>query len=77
MDCDLQDQPEEIPKLWNKTKEGFKIVKAQRVERKDKPFKKLFSYLYYSLLSYLTGSKHDQSIANFGIYNKQVINSKI
>jgi polyisoprenyl-phosphate glycosyltransferase len=73
MDCDLQDQPEEIPKLWNKTKEGFKIVKAQRVERKDKPLKKMFSFLFYRLLSYLTGCKHDPSIANFGIYNKQVI----
>jgi polyisoprenyl-phosphate glycosyltransferase len=29
MDCDLQDKPEEITKLYNKAKEGYHIVYAQ------------------------------------------------
>jgi polyisoprenyl-phosphate glycosyltransferase len=40
MDCDLQDQPEEIEKLYNKAKEGYEIVYARRSERKDRFFEK-------------------------------------
>ncbi len=73
MDCDLQDQPEEIIKLYNKTKEGYDVVFAKREDRKDTFFKQLGSKLFYKLLSYLTDTKQDPSIANFGIYSKQSI----
>jgi len=75
MDCDLQDQPEEIPKLFNKAKEGFDVVLAKRKNRKDNFIKKLFSKLFYAFLTYLTGTNHDPTIANFGIYHKKVINA--
>lgn len=75
MDCDLQDQPEEIKKLYDKALEGFDVVLARREERKDNFFKKLFSKLFYRILGYLTGSNMDESIANFGIYHKNVIKS--
>jgi dolichol-phosphate mannosyltransferase len=73
MDCDLQDKPEEIPHLYQKTKEGFDIVLASRVNRKDNFFKKNFSWIFYQILSYLTGVKYDASVANFGIYHQKVI----
>lgn len=75
MDCDLQDQPEEIIKLYEKTKEGYDIVLGQRVNRQDGFIKKSFSFLFYTTLSYLTGAKQDPSIANFGIYHRNVINT--
>jgi dolichol-phosphate mannosyltransferase len=75
MDCDLQDQPEEIINLYNKAIQGHDIVKARRVQRMDNYSKRLFSYLFYKVLSYLTGIKHDAAIANFGIYSKQVVQS--
>ena len=73
MDCDLQDQPNEILKLYEKAKEGYDIVLAQRIDRKDGFFKKLFSKLFYGFLSYLTGTKMDHTIANFGLYHKKAI----
>lgn len=73
MDCDLQDRPEEIENLYKKAVEGFDIVLAQRLERKDSYFKKLFSRLFYRLFSYLTDTEQDSSIANFGIYRQKVI----
>ncbi len=73
MDCDLQDQPEEIVKLYQKAQEGYQIVLARRVERKDGFYKKYFSKVFYRTLGYLTGSKMDESVSNFGIYNKSVI----
>lgn len=73
LDCDLQDQPEEIEKLFNKAKEGFDVVLARRYNRQDSFFKKAFSKLFYKTLGYLTGSKQDETVANFGIYSKKVI----
>ena len=35
MDCDLQDRPEGIIELYDKLQEGFDVVFASRVERKD------------------------------------------
>jgi glycosyltransferase involved in cell wall biosynthesis len=43
MDCDLQDQPEEIYKLYQKAKSGPDIVLAMRYERKDSTYKKALS----------------------------------
>ena len=73
MDCDLQDQPEEILKLYDKAKEGFDIVLARRMIRKDNLFKRLLSRMFYKLLGYLTDTVQDYTIANFGIYNNKVI----
>lgn len=75
MDCDLQDQPEEIEKLYNKAQGGFDVVLARRHERKDHFFKRFFSKMFYRTLGYLTGSEQDESVANFGIYSQNVINS--
>lgn len=75
MDCDLQDQPEEISKLYAEAQKGFDVVLAVRHERKDTFFKKAFSFLFYKTLSYLSGVKQDSGVANFGIYSRKVIDS--
>lgn len=73
MDCDLQDRPEEIPALYRKALEGYDIVLARRLQRQDHRFKHFTSKLFYRLLSFLSGSKYDSSIANFGIYQREII----
>lgn len=73
MDCDLQDQPEEIIKLYNKAQEGYDIVFGRRAQRKDRTFKKLGSRLFYKIYGYFTESKIDNSIANFSIISKKVL----
>jgi dolichol-phosphate mannosyltransferase len=75
MDCDLQDQPEEIPNLFSKVSEGYKIVYAIRNERQDAFFKRLSSSLFYRFFSYMTDTKQDSRIANFGLYHKTVIDA--
>ena len=74
MDCDLQDLPEEIPNLFFKAQEGFDFVLAERASRNDSFYKKMTSKLFYFVLSYLTETKQDTTVANFGIYHKRVIN---
>ena len=73
MDCDLQDRPEEIPALYNKANEGYDIVYAQRINRRDSFWKKTFSKMFYKVYSFLAGIKYDGHVANFGIYSKKVI----
>ncbi|OQW94334.1 MAG: glycosyltransferase [Beggiatoa sp. IS2] len=73
MDCDLQDRPEEIIRLYQKAQEGCDIVLAKRVERQDSFWKKFASYLYYKVLEHLTEGRQDHTVANFGIYSYQVI----
>jgi len=75
MDCDLQDQPSEITKLYEESKKGFDIVLARRVKRQDSWIKKLSSKLFYRALEYLTGTEQDSSVANFGIYSSKVISA--
>lgn len=73
MDCDLQDQPEEILKLYTKAQEGFDVVFGRRYERKDSFFKRACSTLFFTVYDYLTDSKVDNSVANFSISRKIVI----
>lgn len=73
MDCDLQDRPEEIPALYQKALEGYDIVYARRVDRQDKGLKKMSSSMFHKTFDWLSGSKTDKTIANFGIYKQCVI----
>ncbi len=75
MDCDLQDRPDEIPNLYRKAQEGYDSVFAQRKDRSDGVVKKTFSKVFYRIFSYLTETRQDSSVANFGIYHRKVINA--
>ena len=75
MDCDLQDRPEEIPNLLRKLDEGYDFVIASRKLRQDSFFKKFFSRLFHIFLTYLSGTDHDTTVANFGIYNRAMVNA--
>lgn len=75
MDCDLQDQPEEILKLYKEAQKGYDIVFARRIKRKDKFLRKFFSKVFYKTLGFMTNTVQDATIANFGIYNKKVIDA--
>ncbi len=73
MDCDLQDQPKEIVKLYKKATEGFEVVLARRVQRADGFLKKLSSKIFSKVFSYFTETEYNNEIANYGIYHRKVI----
>jgi dolichol-phosphate mannosyltransferase len=75
MDCDLQDQPEAIPMLYSKAKEGFDVVLAKRKFRKHKATKILLSALFYKLFSFLSGLDYDGEVGNFRIISRQVVDN--
>ncbi|HLR52456.1 MAG TPA: glycosyltransferase family 2 protein [Candidatus Avamphibacillus sp.] len=73
MDCDLQDRPEEIPKLYKKALEGYDVVFGSRVIRQDKWLKRKSSQIFYKIYDYLTERSSDYTVANFSISSKKVI----
>ena len=75
MDCDLQDQPEEIPRLYAKAQEGFDVVRARRGKRQDTFLKRLTSRLFYRAFSYLADVDYDSEVGNFRIVSRKVADS--
>jgi dolichol-phosphate mannosyltransferase len=75
MDCDLQDRPEEIVRLYQKAQEGYDVVVGRRENRQDGFLKKIGSRFFYKVFTYFTGAKVDNRISNFGIYARKVIRS--
>ncbi len=73
LDCDLQDQPEEIGHMYAKAKEGFFVVVGSRQARHDSRLRSSVSRIFYATLSYLSGTRQDPTLANFGIYHRRVI----
>jgi len=75
MDCDLQDRPEEIPRLYAKAQEGYDVVLARRGKRQDPLFKRCSSWLFYKLFSYLADIEYDAQTGNFRIMSRKVVDS--
>lgn len=74
MDCDLQDQPEEIAKLYRTAVDGgFDVVFGRRVERQDTWLKRMSSKCFYAVYNYFTDSRFDSSVAEFSISRRAVI----
>lgn len=75
MDCDLQDPPEEIIKLYRTAKKGYDIVFTERKNRHDPFIKKILSICFNTIFELLTGVKSNSAVGNFSICSRQVIES--
>jgi len=75
MDCDLQDRPEEIPRLYAKAQEGYDIVLARRGLRKDSRLKRFTSHLFYRIFNYFTELNYDEQMGNFRIISRKVVHN--
>jgi glycosyltransferase involved in cell wall biosynthesis len=75
MDCDLQDKPNDINKLIGKASEGFDIVIAKSVIRKDPWSRRVASNLFYQLLSLISGQRYEKGIRPFRIMSRRVVES--
>ncbi len=73
MDCDLQDRPEEIPRLYAKAQEGFDIVVARRGKREDPWHKRFMSMAFYRIFSYLADMEYDGQTGNFRVLSRKVV----
>jgi hypothetical protein len=75
MDCDLQDRPEEIPRLYAKAQEGYDVVLARRGKREHSPLKRMTAWLFYKIFNYFSGMSYDAEVGNFRMISKRVVES--
>jgi polyisoprenyl-phosphate glycosyltransferase len=75
MDCDLQDNPENISKLLNKKNEGFEIVFTRRKKRKHGLIKKSFSFFYNKLFKLFSDENFDINTGSLVLFSMKVKNS--
>jgi len=73
MDADLQDTPESIPMFLEKFHEGFDVVFAQRVKRKEPLWLRACYYLFYRLITSLSEIRLPLDSGDFALISRRVI----
>ena len=73
MDGDLQDRPEAIPTLLAKYHEGFDVVYAQRVKRKESLALRASYFVFYRLLSTLADTRLPVDSGDFALMSRRVV----
>jgi glycosyltransferase involved in cell wall biosynthesis len=73
MDGDLQDRPEAIPALLGKYREGFDVVYAQRVKRKESWPLRLSYFAFYRLAASLADIRLPLDSGDFALMSRQVV----
>jgi polyisoprenyl-phosphate glycosyltransferase len=75
MDCDLQDPPEEISRLYAKASEGYDIVLARRSRKRLPLFRRLASSTYFALLNTFAKTAIDPGHGSFSIISRKVVDA--
>lgn len=75
MDCDLQDRPEEILRLYEEAQKGYDAVFARRKKRQDKKMKIFLANTFYKIYSIATDGNYDGAVCNFSIINRMVVDA--
>lgn len=73
IDSDLQDQPEEIPKLLDRLKEGYDLVAGWRVKRRDSFRRVLASKIFNRVGGWLTGVRLHDMNCGLKAFRREVI----
>ena len=74
MDADLQDDPEEIPKLLNAlNSENYDVISGWKYPRKDPFEKRMFSFVFNRITAWFTGVKLHDMNCGFKAYRAEVI----
>jgi len=73
MDGDLQDAPEAIPHFLAKYREGYDVVYAKRVNRKESWWLRLSYWAYYRMLARLSHIYLPLDSGDFGLMSARVV----
>jgi polyisoprenyl-phosphate glycosyltransferase len=73
MDGDLQDPPEAIPRFVQTHLEGYDVVYAQRVKRKEGLLLRLCYATFYRLLARLSNVELPVDAGDFGLMSRRVV----
>lgn len=73
IDADLQDPPEEIRRMYDKWREGYKVVYAVRIRRQDPLVKRLLAWAFYRVLSILASFPIPHDAGDFCLLDRLVV----
>ena len=73
MDCDLQDRPEDIPKLYEAARAGYDCVVGLRARSEDPLSRRLISRGFYALFGFLVGRAIDPRVGSFRIISRRAV----
>jgi glycosyltransferase involved in cell wall biosynthesis len=73
MDGDLQDIPEAIPRFVEKYRQGYDVVYAQRVRRKEPWPLKVCYFVFYRLMTSLSDIRLPLDSGDFGLMSRRVV----
>jgi dolichol-phosphate mannosyltransferase len=74
MDCDLQDPPEDIPRLYARALEGHEIVFGRRTHKPTGAVRRLLAALYFRCLRVFTGTHMEGQYGTFSVLSRRVAN---
>ena len=74
MDGDLQDPPEQIATLLQKYNEGYDVVYAIRVNRKENFVKRICYNVFYRVIQRLSSTPLPRDSGDFSIISRRVVN---
>jgi glycosyltransferase involved in cell wall biosynthesis len=75
LDCDLQDPPEEIPRLYHEARRGHDIVFGRRARKPTGLARRLLARMYFGGLRLFAGVKIDGQYGTFSIISRDVVNA--
>lgn len=73
MDGDLQDVPEVIPEFVEQYKQGYDVVYAQRVRRKEPWTLRICYFVFYRMMAKLSDVRLPLDSGDFGLISRRVI----
>src|SRR3989339_176975 len=75
MDGDLQDPPEEIPKLLKKFNEGYELVYGIRKEKKDSILKRFASFVFWWFINSFSGINIPRNQTLLRIFDRKILDA--
>jgi len=73
MDGDLQDPPEAIPLFLDSYMQGYDVVYARRVNRKEAWWLRVCYYLFYRIIATLSSIRLPLDAGDFGLMSSRVV----
>lgn len=75
MDGDLQDYPEDIPKLYEKLKEGYDVVYGQKEDKNDSRLRNFASRSFLKTIKLLSDSNIDHNTNVFRVMSRRTVDA--
>jgi len=74
MDGDLQDMPEDIPKLYATMVQGYDVVYGEKRRKNDSPLRNIYSRLFVKVMSALSDYNIRYNTSMFRIVSRRAVN---